>query len=430
MIDILYIAGAGRSGSTLLERLLGQLPACVAVGEARHLWREDPTTARCGCGRVLTECDHWRAVIEPAGFAFDVPVRFDTDALEDLLVRRPEWIGRVSFVQIAAPSRGGLDEYRLFEQRARAAADRVNRRFARGHWRPIELLVEHHDAASVVERKVGTMELHAPTMTSATLTYTIDGVTLTKSVERMTFRIEDAEGALLTEGYDLAALREELRPRLQAQLAQAAPERDDELRRDVGVLAHQAAHVRAEDADDLGVLDDLDRGRALLVVEHRQLAEDVARAEPRERDRAAVRMLADGTLTRFGPLFDAARMGGAFTLAAMAAQGRDIKLSEQRIEGYRNFGTKLWNAARFLEMNGCVRLTGFNPRHNQLALNKWIVGATARAVETVTADDLPVVDLRIVSAQPEMLQRIAHRLAEVVEVSAAPIWRMRNDADT
>ena len=44
-----------------------------------------------------------------------------------------------------------------------------------------------------------------------------------------------------------------------------------------------------------------------------------------------------------------------FTLAAMAAQGRDIKLSTQRIEGYRNFATKLWNAARFAEMNGCAR---------------------------------------------------------------------------
>ena len=44
-----------------------------------------------------------------------------------------------------------------------------------------------------------------------------------------------------------------------------------------------------------------------------------------------------------------------FTLAAMAAQGRDIKLSAQRVEGYRNFATKLWNAARFAEMNGCVR---------------------------------------------------------------------------
>ena len=43
-----------------------------------------------------------------------------------------------------------------------------------------------------------------------------------------------------------------------------------------------------------------------------------------------------------------------FTLAAMAAQGRDIKLSTQRVEGYRNFATKLWNAARFAELNGCA----------------------------------------------------------------------------
>ena len=50
-----------------------------------------------------------------------------------------------------------------------------------------------------------------------------------------------------------------------------------------------------------------------------------------------------------------------FTLAAMAAQGRDIKLSTQRVEGYRNFATKLWNAARFAEINGCARVEGFDP---------------------------------------------------------------------
>src|ERR1700688_1838563 len=51
-----------------------------------------------------------------------------------------------------------------------------------------------------------------------------------------------------------------------------------------------------------------------------------------------------------------------FTLAAMAAQGRDIKLSEQRVEGYRNFATKLWNAARFAEINECATVQGFDPR--------------------------------------------------------------------
>jgi valyl-tRNA synthetase len=73
-----------------------------------------------------------------------------------------------------------------------------------------------------------------------------------------------------------------------------------------------------------------------------------------------------------------------FTLAAMAAQGRDIKLSTQRIEGYRNFGTKLWNAARFAEMNDCVFQATFNPRRTSLKLNGWIVGETAKAIAEVT----------------------------------------------
>src|SRR6185312_14580021 len=49
-----------------------------------------------------------------------------------------------------------------------------------------------------------------------------------------------------------------------------------------------------------------------------------------------------------------------FTMAAMAAQGRDLKLSTARVEGYRNFATKLWNAARFAEMNECVRQKDFD----------------------------------------------------------------------
>ncbi len=72
-----------------------------------------------------------------------------------------------------------------------------------------------------------------------------------------------------------------------------------------------------------------------------------------------------------------------FTLAAMAAQGRDLKLAISRVEGYRNFVTKLWNAARFLEMNEARRVEGYDPKANTLALNRWIVGATARGMAAV-----------------------------------------------
>ena len=85
-------------------------------------------------------------------------------------------------------------------------------------------------------------------------------------------------------------------------------------------------------------------------------------------------------INRFGA--DALR----FTLAAMAAQGRDIKLSESRIEGYRNFATKLWNASRFAEMNGCLRVEGFDPSAVREPLNRWILGeAASAAAETAGA---------------------------------------------
>jgi valyl-tRNA synthetase len=73
-----------------------------------------------------------------------------------------------------------------------------------------------------------------------------------------------------------------------------------------------------------------------------------------------------------------------FTLAAMAAQGRDIKLSESRVEGYRNFATKLWNACRFAEMNGCVQPTGFEPAKAKETLNRWIAHETSRATREAT----------------------------------------------
>lgn len=71
-----------------------------------------------------------------------------------------------------------------------------------------------------------------------------------------------------------------------------------------------------------------------------------------------------------------------FTITSMAAQGRDVRLSEDRIAGYRNFTTKLWNAAKFCEMNGCVYDPEFDPKSVQLTLNKWII----QSVKQTAAD--------------------------------------------
>jgi valyl-tRNA synthetase len=73
-----------------------------------------------------------------------------------------------------------------------------------------------------------------------------------------------------------------------------------------------------------------------------------------------------------------------FTLTAMAAQGRDIKLGKSRVEGYRNFATKLWNAARFAEMNGVARVENFDPLSARVTVNRWIAGEAARARDLVT----------------------------------------------
>ena len=62
-----------------------------------------------------------------------------------------------------------------------------------------------------------------------------------------------------------------------------------------------------------------------------------------------------------------------FTLTAMAAQGRDIKLSEERIAGYRNFSTKIWNGCKFLEFNECISELDTDLNFINLQINKWII---------------------------------------------------------
>ncbi len=73
-----------------------------------------------------------------------------------------------------------------------------------------------------------------------------------------------------------------------------------------------------------------------------------------------------------------------FTLSALAAPGRDIKLAESRVEGYRNFVTKLWNAARYAEMNGGAFDPGFDPRAATHTVNRWIASATRDCAMAVT----------------------------------------------
>ncbi|WP_026172498.1 valine--tRNA ligase [Asticcacaulis benevestitus] len=73
-----------------------------------------------------------------------------------------------------------------------------------------------------------------------------------------------------------------------------------------------------------------------------------------------------------------------FTMTAMSGQGRDIKLAKPRIEGYRNFSTKLWNATRFTQMNECARVDGFDPATAKLTLSRWIRGEVQKTVAAIT----------------------------------------------
>ena len=90
-----------------------------------------------------------------------------------------------------------------------------------------------------------------------------------------------------------------------------------------------------------------------------------------------------------------------FTMAAMESQGRDIKLDEKRVEGYRNFATKLWNAARFLQMNGVGASQSIAAPEAKLPVNRWIIG---EVVETLAKLDRAFADLRF----DEMANAVYH----------------------
>ncbi|WP_420146306.1 valine--tRNA ligase [Sphingobium sp.] len=96
-----------------------------------------------------------------------------------------------------------------------------------------------------------------------------------------------------------------------------------------------------------------------------------------------------GLIEKFGA--DALR----FFMAAMESQGRDVKMDEKRVEGYRNFATKLWNAARFLQSNGVTASTSHEAPHATLPVNRWIIAET---VATVQAIDTAMHELRFDAA--------------------------------
>ena len=102
-----------------------------------------------------------------------------------------------------------------------------------------------------------------------------------------------------------------------------------------------------------------------------------------------------GLIDRYGA--DALR----FFMAAMESQGRDIKMDEKRVEGYRNFATKLWNAARFCQANGIGASKTLEAPAATLAVNKWIIGET---IQTVQAVDLALADYRFDGAANAIYQ--------------------------
>ena len=103
----------------VIERLQLPASACIAVGVDRY--------------------DYTKGILERL------------NAVERLLDKYPQWIGRFVFVQVAAPTRSALDEYRNFQQRVQATADRINQTHGRPGYLPVHLLARHHDSDAVNE---------------------------------------------------------------------------------------------------------------------------------------------------------------------------------------------------------------------------------------------------------------------------------------
>ncbi|MYF85105.1 MAG: valine--tRNA ligase, partial [Rhodospirillaceae bacterium] len=114
-----------------------------------------------------------------------------------------------------------------------------------------------------------------------------------------------------------------------------------------------------------------------------------------------------------------------FTLASLAVQGRDIKLAESRIAGYRNFATKIWNAARFCEMNEASYGPDFDPAANESRVNRWIVSQLAQLEPQVKA---AIVGYRFNEAAHDLYQFVWHSYCDWYLEFAKPLLQSDDPA--
>ncbi|WP_238012570.1 sulfotransferase [Dactylosporangium sp. AC04546] len=123
MVRVLFLGGLGRSGTTLLERLLGELPGVCPLGEVVHLWERDIAgDERCGCGKHFSDCEFWRAVGEKAFGGWHHVDVWRVLALQHA-VERTRHIPRLASVRMSAAQRLLVEEYadwyaRLYEAAA------------------------------------------------------------------------------------------------------------------------------------------------------------------------------------------------------------------------------------------------------------------------------------------------------------------------
>jgi len=119
-----------------------------------------------------------------------------------------------------------------------------------------------------------------------------------------------------------------------------------------------------------------------------------------------------------------------FFMTAMESQGRDVKMDEKRVEGYRNFATKLWNAARFCQSNGIGASASVAAPAATTAINKWIVG---EVVETLAALDKAMADLRFDAAANAIYHFVWNQFCdwylELIKPTLSPLPFSGGDGD-